>query len=126
LVVTMTFDTHGYTSMGVSPEDALAAFAEYELVALGGNCGNGPAEIETVTAKMRAADPDVVLVAKSNAGVPRMKAGQTVYDASPAVMVEHARRVYGLGARIIGACCGSTAEHIRAMGQALNELADVV
>lgn len=125
LVVTMTFDTHGYTSMGISPEDALAALSEYGLVALGGNCGNGPAEIETVTVKMHAADPTVVLVAKSNAGVPRMKGGQTVYDASPEVMAEHARRVYGLGARIIGACCGSTAEHIGAMGRALHELADV-
>ncbi|NIS80568.1 MAG: methionine synthase [Anaerolineales bacterium] len=124
LVVTMTFDTHGYTSMGVSPEDALTALSGYRLAALGGNCGNGPVEIESVIVKLHSADPDVVLVAKSNAGVPRMKGGQTIYDAGPEVMAEHARRVYGLGARIIGACCGSTAEHISAMGRALKELTD--
>lgn len=122
LVVTLTFDTHGHTSMGVSPEDALAMLAQFDLVAMGGNCGNGPAEIESVIVKLHAADPDAVLVAKSNAGMPRMKAGQIVYDASPEVMAEHARRVYGLGARIIGACCGSTSEHIRAMARALQDL----
>jgi 5-methyltetrahydrofolate--homocysteine methyltransferase len=60
-----------------------------------------------------------VLVAKSNAGAPRMEGDRQVYDASPEVMAKHALRVRDLGARIIGACCGSTPEHIRAMGHAL-------
>jgi 5-methyltetrahydrofolate--homocysteine methyltransferase len=120
-VVTMTFDTHGHTSMGVSPSAALEALREFDLVAIGGNCGNGPEEIEAVITVMHAADPDLVLVSKANAGLPRLEHGHPVYDASPDVMAEHARRVYGLGARIIGACCGSTPEHIRAMVEALRE-----
>ncbi len=119
IVATMTFDAHGHTSMGVSPQAAVEALGGLDLVAIGGNCGNGPVEIEAVIEAMHAADPDAVLVAKSNAGTPRMEGDRQVYDASPEVMAEHTLRVKDLGARIIGACCGSTPEHIRAMGHAL-------
>jgi len=119
VIATMTFDTHGYTAMGISPEDAIANLAEYHLAAVGANCGNGPKEIEEVIAKMHAADPAKILVAKSNAGIPRLHEGKTVYDASPDVMAEHALRVSALGARIIGACCGSSADHIRAMAEVI-------
>ena len=119
LVATMTFDTHGHTSMGVSPEDAVANLADFNLSAIGANCGNGPEEIEVVIAKMHAAAPSKILVAKSNAGMPRLHEGKTTYDASPEIMAEHALRVSALGARIIGACCGSTADHIRAMRKAI-------
>ena len=119
IVATMTFDTHGHTSMGISPQAAVEALGEMNLLAIGGNCGNGPAEIEAVIETMHKEDPDAVLVAKSNAGAPRMEGGRQVYDASPEIMAEHALRVRDLGARIIGACCGSTPEHIRAMGHTL-------
>jgi methionine synthase I (cobalamin-dependent) len=119
-VTTMTFDTRGYTMMGVSPAQALEALREHRPVALGGNCGNGPAEIEGVIQTMHDLDPDVVLVAKSNAGIPELVDGDIVYSGTPQVMADYARRVRALGARIIGACCGSTPEHVRAMAQALN------
>jgi methionine synthase I (cobalamin-dependent) len=119
IVATMTFDTHGHTSMGVSPQAALETLSEYGLHAFGANCGNGPEEIESVIEKMHALDPKVILVAKSNAGMPRMQDGEQVYDASPEIMAEHALKVHRLGATIIGACCGSTPNHIRAMGLAL-------
>ena len=46
----MTFDTHGHTMMGVSPEKALEALSGYNVLVLGGNCGNGPEEIVPVSA----------------------------------------------------------------------------
>ena len=119
IVATMTFDTHGHTVMGVSPQSAAEALSGLDLMALGGNCGNGPDEIEAAIEKMRSVVPDAVLVAKSNAGAPHLKGEHQVYDATPEIMAEHALRVHQLGARIIGACCGSTPEHIRAMGRAL-------
>ena len=119
IVATMTFDTHGHTVMGVSPQTAAEALSGLNLMALGGNCGNGPDEIEAAIEKMHSAVPDVVLVAKSNAGAPRIEGDHQVYDATPEIMAEHALRVHHLGARIVGACCGSTPEHIRAMGRAL-------
>jgi methionine synthase I (cobalamin-dependent) len=120
IVTTMTFDTRGHTMMGVSPGQALEALREYHPLALGGNCGNGPAEIERVIEVMHAEDPDRVLVAKSNAGIPELVKGDIVYSGTPEVMADYARRVRGLGARIIGACCGSTPEHVRAMARALS------
>ena len=119
IVATMTFDSHGHTAMGVSPQDAVKALAEFNLVAIGANCGNGPEEIEAVIEKMYATNPEVVLIAKSNAGAPRLEDGQPKYDATPESMADHALKVQRLGARIIGGCCGSTPDHIRAMSSAL-------
>jgi 5-methyltetrahydrofolate--homocysteine methyltransferase len=72
-----------------------------------------------VIEKMHATAPEVILVAKSNAGVPTLVGGRPVYGASPTDMAEYAIKVYNAGARIIGACCGSTPEHIKAIAQAL-------
>jgi 5-methyltetrahydrofolate--homocysteine methyltransferase len=119
VVTTMTFDTRGYTMMGVSPVQALETLREFRPLALGGNCGNGPSEIEGVIQAMHAADPDVVLVAKSNAGIPELVNGEIAYSGTPQVMAGYAVRVRELGARIIGACCGSTPAHVRAMAEAL-------
>lgn len=119
LVATMTFDTRGHTMMGVSPAKALEALGALDLLALGANCGNGPAEIEGVIQAMHELDQKTVLVAKSNAGLPKWVDGNLIYDGTPEVMAAYATRVRGLGARLIGACCGSTPDHIRAMAQAL-------
>jgi 5-methyltetrahydrofolate--homocysteine methyltransferase len=145
VVATMTFDTRGFTMMGVSPADAVAALCELGLAAGGGNCGNGPDEIEGVIHGMRTAlgnreqgtgnreqgtnerisqspTPNFPLIAKSNAGMPEIVDGRAVYSGTPEVMAGYARRVRALGAEIIGACCGSTPDHIRAIAHALREL----
>jgi len=114
IVTTMTFDTHGRTMMGTTPEQAVQTMLHYGVLALGANCGNGPDELEAAVEKMRAMEPAVPLVAKANAGAPRMEGDRTVYDATPVIMGEYARRVQRLGATIIGACCGSTPDHVRA------------
>ncbi|MGQ9887981.1 MAG: homocysteine S-methyltransferase family protein [Aggregatilineales bacterium] len=119
VVTTMTFDTKGRTMMGVRPEQAAAAMVELGVAAGGANCGNGPQEIEEVIVKMHAAQPDLVLVAKSNAGRPRLEGRRAVYDATPADMAAYAQRVRAAGARIVGACCGSTPAHIAAIAGAL-------
>jgi 5-methyltetrahydrofolate--homocysteine methyltransferase len=119
LVITMTFDTNGYTMMGVSPVQALEAIREYQPLAIGGNCGNGPGEIEKVVQAMAALGLDIPLVAKSNAGIPVLVDGHPHYNASPEIMACHAVRARDLGATIIGGCCGNTVEHVRSMAQAL-------
>lgn len=119
LVATMTFDTRGHTMMGVSPEAAVASLAAWGADAIGGNCGNGPDELLPVVQKMHAAAPDVVLVAKSNAGMPELVDMQAVYRASPQLMAGTALEMRDAGARIIGACCGSTPDHLRAMAASL-------
>ena len=118
-VATMTFDAGGRTMMGVAPERALEAISAMGALAAGGNCGNGPDEIEDVIARMHAASPQAVLIAKANAGRPRLVDGVTVFDATPQVMAGYAVKMHARGARIIGGCCGNTPDHIRAMHEAL-------
>jgi 5-methyltetrahydrofolate--homocysteine methyltransferase len=122
IAVTMTFDTHFRTMMGVKPAAAVRALRALGVRVIGANCGNGPGEIERVIGEMVAARPDdVFLVAQSNAGLPHYDAtsGQMRYDGTPEVMAEYALKMKALGVKYIGACCGSTPAHIRAMGEVL-------
>ena len=119
LVATMTFDTNGRTMMGITPVQAFTELSEMNLTALGGNCGNGPEEIEAVIQAMYAANQDYPFVAKSNAGIPEYTNGHLHYNGTPEVMADYAVKVRNYGARIIGACCGSTPAHIAAMVEAL-------
>jgi 5-methyltetrahydrofolate--homocysteine methyltransferase len=115
LITTMTFDTRGHTMMGVSPEQAVAAMTAWGADAVGGNCGNGPDELLAVIQRMRAASPDAMLVAKSNAGMPELIDMRAVYRTDPATMAACAVEMRDAGARIIGGCCGTTPEHLAAM-----------
>jgi 5-methyltetrahydrofolate--homocysteine methyltransferase len=119
LIATMTFDTRGHTMMGVSPEQAVAALDAWGADAVGGNCGNGPDELIPVIAKMHAARPDVVLVAKSNAGMPELVDMRAVYRADPDTMAGQVLEMRDAGATIVGGCCGSTPDHLRAIAAAV-------
>ena len=116
---TMTFEKNGRTVMGVKPEGTITELMKYKMIALGANCGTGPDEIEAVIEKMHQANPDIPLIAKANAGIPRMIDGQIAYDGTPEIMAEYAVEIRQRGAKLIGACCGSTPEHIAAMSRAL-------
>jgi 5-methyltetrahydrofolate--homocysteine methyltransferase len=115
VVATMTFDTRGHTMMGVSPEQAVAALTAWGADAVGGNCGNGPDELLTVVARMRAADRDALLVAKSNAGMPELVDMRAVYRSDPEEMAVQAAAMRAAGATIIGGCCGTTPAHLAAI-----------
>ena len=119
IIATMTFDTRGFTMMGVSPEKAVAALVEWGANAIGGNCGNGPEEVVRVIERMHAVAPEVTLVAKSNVGMPQLVEGRAVYLTGPEVMAVRGVEMRDAGARIIGGCCGSTPAHLRAMADAL-------
>ena len=120
IVMTMSFERGGRTLMGVTPAQAMEALKGFGAVAVGGNCGSSLDEIEVVIDEMHIADPGAVLVAKANAGLPHTEGDVTAYDATPEDMADYAKAVYERGARIIGACCGSTPAHIRAIAQALS------
>ena len=116
---TFSFDAHGHTSMGVSPAQAAQTMADIGVPATGANCGQAPEDLLDLLPQMRAAAPDAYLIAKPNAGVPRMVNREVVYDATPERMGELAQRYVELGARIVGGCCGSTPAHIAAIAAAL-------
>ncbi|HUV73994.1 MAG TPA: homocysteine S-methyltransferase family protein [Anaerolineae bacterium] len=121
LLCTMTFQQKLHTVMGVTAREAAETLSGWGAAAMGANCGTGPDEVEHVLEQMKQAVPGAVLIAKPNAGVPRLVKGRTEYDATPQTMAEYAQRFAQLGVTIIGACCGSTPEHIAAMAGALGK-----
>lgn len=126
IAVTLSFDTNGHTMMGVSPRQAVEALHGWGIKIAGANCGNGPAEIESVMTQMAQVRPSgLYLIAQSNAGLPRYVAGKIAYDGTPEVMAEYALKMRDLGINIIGACCGSTPAHLAAMAAALEGAKDL-
>ena len=115
---TFSFDTHGRTMMGVKPEQAAQAVGPL-VEGVGANCGHDPAEYERLIQAMRQAQPDAILWAKPNAGLPRLVDDETVYDATPEYMAGIALRLRQAGAQVIGGCCGTTPAHVAAMAAAL-------
>jgi methionine synthase I (cobalamin-dependent) len=108
--------------MGVKPEDAVSSLHAWGASAVGGNCGNGPEEVLQVVQKMRAVSPDTLLVAKGNAGIPELVNGRAHYHATPEGMAGYLRQAVEAGAAVVGACCGSTPQHLRSMAQMLESI----
>jgi methionine synthase I (cobalamin-dependent) len=121
VVATMSFDTNGRTMMGLTPA-AYAGFASAQEAApnaIGANCGTGAAELVATVLGMTEADGSAVVVAKGNCGIPAWMDGHIHYDGTPELMADYARLAFDSGAKIIGGCCGTTYEHVRAMRTSL-------
>lgn len=120
VIATLSFDTNLRTMMGVRPADAVRTLAQAGVDAVGANCGRGPGEMEAIAAQMVEARPTgLLLAAQSNAGLPQVVGDHFEYDASPSDLGEHARALHKLGVDLIGACCGSTPDHIAAIQEAI-------
>jgi len=124
IVATMSFDSHGHTMMGVHPRTlgTWAAGAD-RLAAAGANCGIGPDDIVAAVAGIRETATGTVLVAKGNCGVPLYSGLTLEYPHSAADMKDYADEAITNGARIVGACCGSTPDHIAAIRDRVDQLA---
>ena len=121
VMATMVFDKGPrgfFTMMGVTPETAVHAMEDAGAHVVGSNCGNGIDNMVDIARRMRA-ETDGFLLIHSNAGIPAMQGGQIVYPESPGYMAERFKELAGLGVNIIGGCCGTGPEHIRALVAAL-------
>ena len=118
-----TFDPQpqgGYaTMMGVTPERAVEESLKAGAHLVGANCGTGPDHLIKVIKLMKDARPGAFLIAMPNAGMPVLEGGKTVFKESPAQMAEKAPLLVKAGANIVGGCCGTGPEHIRAMKKAV-------
>lgn len=118
--VTFSFDGTGRTMMGATAEEAAREMQTLGAAATGANCGQGMASAVVALQQMRRA-VTIPLIAQPNAGMPRLEAtGETTWDATPDEFAETARTLIDLGARIVGACCGSTPAHILAIRTAVD------
>ena len=120
IFATMSFDTNLRTMMGVKPEDAVVALASYGADVVGANCGRGIDEIRIIAEAMIPAMPDgTKLILQSNAGLPVLVKDTFQYNGTPQEMGQFAVDAYAMGVDIVGACCGSRAEHIAALATAV-------
>jgi 5-methyltetrahydrofolate--homocysteine methyltransferase len=113
----LSFGRKARTMMGVSAKLAAAELWPLGLAAVGANCGEGLEMIPEVLRQMREAVPGAPLIVKPNAGLPRLDAGQTIYDILPGDFAAQMKEFVAQGAQVIGACCGSSPAFIRALKQ---------
>ena len=120
-VGTMSFDTAGRTMMGVTSADmvALVNRLDHKPLAFGANCGVGSSDLLRTVLGFTALGPEIPVVAKGNAGIPKYSDGHIHYDGTPDLMADYAVMARDAGARIIGGCCGTTTVHLAAMRAAL-------
>jgi len=117
----VTVDDDSNCLDGSSPEQAAVKLTEWGASAIGVNCSTGPATVLTALEAMRKATT-LPLAAMPNAGMPRAVEGRNIYLCSPEYMASFARKAIAAGAQIVGGCCGTTPNHIRAMRSAMRAI----
>ena len=118
---TMSFDTAGRTMMGVT-STAMVGMVDkltHAPLAFGANCGVGASDLLRTVLGFAATGTERPIIAKGNAGIPKYVDGHIHYDGTPELMAEYAVMARDCGATIIGGCCGTMSEHLRAMREAL-------
>jgi 5-methyltetrahydrofolate--homocysteine methyltransferase len=107
------------TMMGVSPVAAAEAAIEAGADIIGANCGNGMERMIEIVTEMRAAFPEIPILVHANAGLPVNVNGVDTFPETPAMMAAYVSDLVKAGANIIGGCCGTTPDHIKAMKAAV-------
>ncbi|MEZ5343784.1 MAG: homocysteine S-methyltransferase family protein, partial [Acidimicrobiales bacterium] len=125
IVATMSFDTAGRSMMGVTGAELAELGVRLELLGFGANCGATVAQTEAAIGELLANADGRFVVAKANSGIPEWKDGGLSYNGSPEVMAAYAVRMRDAGVTFIGACCGSTPEHLALMRQAIDGAIEV-
>jgi homocysteine S-methyltransferase len=118
VVAQVTIDDEGNALDGSTPESYAKRIEGYGPEVLGCNCSVGPVAMLDAIERMRQVT-SLPLSAQPNAGMPRNVEGRNIYLCSPEYMAEYTRRLIAAGTRLVGGCCGTTPEHIRAMKAAL-------
>ncbi len=121
VLVMVTVDDEDTCLDGASPQQAAALLTEWGASAVGVNCSTGPTTVLTAIEAMRPATV-LPLAAMPNAGMPREVEGRNIYLCSPEYMASFARKAIAAGAQIVGGCCGTTPNHIRAMRSAIRAM----
>ena len=103
------------TIMGASPSQAACAAFEAGADIVGANCGNGIAGMIEVVREIRAALPTIPILVHANAGLPQISDGKVFFPETPEDMAKAIRELANSGANIIGGCCGTTPDHIKAI-----------
>ncbi len=121
VMATMVFDKgpRGFFTMwGTTPEDAAKGLREAGADIVGSNCGNGIDKMIEIAEQMRPV-VNCPIIIQSNAGIPTYKSGEIIYPESPEYMAERYKKLAEVPVQLLGGCCGTTADHIRALKEAV-------
>ncbi|MDD5948198.1 MAG: homocysteine S-methyltransferase family protein [Lachnospiraceae bacterium] len=116
VVASMTYNEDGRTLYGTDPTTAVVVLQSLGADAIGVNCSTGPEQMVPIVEEMRKV-AEVPLLAKPNAGLPELIDGETVYLMRPEEFAKAGRMLVQAGAHMVGGCCGTTPEHIRALSR---------
>ncbi len=117
MILSMTFTEDGRTVTGSDPETAFAVLSRTHAEVLSANCGREVEEfLEIAGVLSRTGKPFAIY---PNAGLPIKKGETLLYPMAPGEFSEYGEKFYRQGASIVGGCCGTTPEHIRALAQKL-------
>ena len=115
LCISLTFETAGKTLYGADAEDAVKRLRAAGADVVGANCSGGPMEMaETLQIMQKVAD-GMPLLAKPNAGMPKMVEGKSIYEMTPESFADQTSQLLSYGVRLAGGCCGTTPSHILAL-----------
>ena len=114
ICATVAPDLNGKLLTGGDLETVVALLEGLGVDAIGLNCGFGPAEMLPLFDRMRAISSKP-LILTPNAGLPRQEGEHFVYDVDPETFAHLMREAIPRGAQLLGGCCGTTPEHIRAL-----------
>ena len=121
IVAQMTIGADHHTSYGATAEDVARKLDQWGADIIGLNCSVGPQIILECIERM-ASVTTRKLSAQPNAGMPRDVGGRSMYMASPEYMATYARHLIHAGAKVLGGCCGTTPEHIKAICEGIRPL----
>lgn len=105
------------TMHGDSPEHVARIAASAGADAFGFNCSSGPRVVLEAVQRVLG-ETDLPLLAKPNAGMPRQHEGRVLYEKDTDYFARFARRFLQAGGTLVGGCCGTTPEHVRALASA--------
>ncbi len=115
VMVTMTFEADGRTLFGTDAKTAAVVLESLGACAIGANCSTGPAKMEEIISDM-ASVTNIPIIAKPNAGLPALdENGNTVYNMQADEFAEEMKILVNAGATILGGCCGTSPEYIKAL-----------
>lgn len=122
IMVSLTYNEDGRTLYGTDPATAVIVLQSLGADAVGLNCSTGPEAMLEPVAQM-AEYATVPILAKPNAGMPELLNGETVFRTTPEEFAAVGRKLVEAGASILGGCCGTTPEHIRALAEEVGGMA---
>lgn len=117
LIAHFTVTSAGVTLRGAHPEEVYARLESEGVDAIGVNCSSGPSAVLNATSILMDCG-DLPISARPNAGMPRQLDGRVFYENNPDYFGRFARRFLQAGGTLLGGCCGTTPEHVRAMARA--------